>query len=53
MVYMTNITPNVIGKTESQYLNQTIIHDATSNNGSSGMRENVILTNAYLFGAKI
>ena len=38
---MINLTPNVMNKPESQYLNQTSFHDITSNNVSSGQRENV------------
>ena len=51
--YMNNLTPDVISKTESQYVNQISLHDVTSNNTFSGLREKVILTNTYLFGAKI
>ena len=36
-----------------QYTYQTSIHDVTSNNASSSLREKVILTHSYLFGAKI
>ena len=38
-----------MSKTEHKYLYQTSFRDVTSNNASSGLRENVILTNTYLF----
>ena len=49
---MINLTQNIMNKPESQYLNQTSFHYVTLNIASSGLRENVILTNTYHFGAK-
>ena len=39
-VYIINLTPTVISKTETQYLNQRSFCNIISNNASSGLRKN-------------
>ena len=46
---MINLTPNIVHKAESQFFDQTSFHDVTANNASSGVRDNVILTNIYFW----
>ena len=48
-----NLTPNyIINRTECKYLYQTSFHNITSNNTSSVLRENVMLTNTHLLAPK-
>ena len=49
VVFMIKLTPHVVNKPELQYMNQTSFCNVTSNTISSGLRENVVPTNTYLF----
>ena len=49
VVYMINLTPNVMNKPEWHFFIWTRFCNVTFNNSSSGLKENVILTNTYLF----
>ena len=51
---MSHVITNPHSKTENYTCIQTSFHDVNTNNASSGLRENVILTNlAPKFGSKI